>query len=55
MINPVVEHHIKHIDIQHHYIWEQDENKVIEPFHDVGEQNPADLFTKSLLCEMYSE
>ena len=40
---------MKHIDIQHHYIWKQYEEKVIEPFHIAGEENPADLFTKSLL------
>ena len=48
MINPVVECRTKHIDIRHHYIWEQYEEKVIEPFHIAGEENPADLFTKSL-------
>ena len=47
-INPAVECRTKHIDIQHHYIWEQYEEKVIEPFHIAGEENPADLFTKSL-------
>ena len=48
MINPAVERRTKHIDIQHHYIREQYEEKVIEPFHIAGEENPADLFTKSL-------
>ena len=47
-INPAVEHQTKHIDIQHHYIQEQYKEKVIEPFHVAGEENPADLFTKSL-------
>ena len=47
-INPAVEHQTKHIDIQHHYIQEQYEEKVVEPFHIAGEENPADLFTKSL-------
>ena len=47
-INPAVERRTKHIDIQHHYIREQYEEKVIEPFHVAGEENPADLFTKSL-------
>ena len=47
-INPAVKRHTKHIDIRHHYIWEQYEEKVIEPFHIAGEENPADLFTKSL-------
>ena len=37
-----------HIDIQHHYIWEQYENKVIKPFPVPGEDNLAGLFTKSL-------
>ena len=46
-VNPAVEHQTKHIDIQHHYIWEQYENKVVEPYHIPGEENPADLFTKS--------
>ena len=48
MVNPAVEYQTKHIDIQHHYIWEQYKNKVIEPFHIAGVDNPADLFTKSL-------
>ena len=48
MINPAVKHQTKHIDIQHHYIQEQYEEKVIEPFHIAVEENPADLFTKSL-------
>ena len=48
MINPAVEHQTKHIDIQHHCIWEQYEEKVIEPFHVTGKENPVDLFTKSL-------
>ena len=47
MINPAVECQTKHMDIQHHYIWEQYEDKVVEPFHVTGEENPADLFTKS--------
>ena len=48
MINPAVECRTKHIDIRHHYIQEQYKEKVIEPFHVAGEENPADLFTKSL-------
>ena len=47
-INPAVEHRTKHIDIRHHYIREQFNEGVIEPFHIAGEENPADLFTKSL-------
>ena len=47
-VNPAVEHQTKYTDIQHHYVWEQYENKVVEPFHIVGVDNPADLFTKSL-------
>ena len=47
-INPAVEHRTKHIDIRHHYIREQYEEKVVESFHVAGEENPADLFTKSL-------
>ena len=47
MINPAVEH-TKHIDIWHHYIEEQYEERVIKPFHVIGIDNPADLFTKSL-------
>ena len=48
MVNPAVEHQTKHIDIQHHYIWEQYEDKIVEPFHIAGIENPAALFTKSL-------
>ena len=47
-VNPAVKHQTKHIDIQHHYIWEQYKNRVIEPFHIAGVDNLADLFTKSL-------
>ena len=40
---------MKHINIRHHYIREQFNEGVIEPFHVAGEEeNPADLFTKSL-------
>ena len=48
MINPAVEQQMKHINIQHHYICEQYNNTIIEPYHVAGEENPADLFTKSL-------
>ena len=47
-INPAVKRQTKHINIRHHYIQEQYEEKVVEPFHVAGEENPADLFTKSL-------
>ena len=47
-VNPAVKCQTKYINIQHHYIWEQYENKVVEPFHIAGVDNPADLFTKSL-------
>ena len=30
------------------YIWDQYKEKVVEPFHFTGEENPAHLFTKSL-------
>ena len=30
------------------YIWDQYKEKVVEPFHVTGEENPAHLFTKSL-------
>ena len=48
MVNPAVKSQTKHIDIWHHYIREQYENQVVEPFHIAGIDNPADLFTKSL-------
>ena len=48
MINPAVERCTKHIDILHHYLREQYDEKVVEPFHVAGEENPGDLFTKSL-------
>ena len=50
-INPAVEHQTKHIDIRHHYIREQYNEGVMEPFHVTGEENPADLFTKSLAVD----
>ena len=48
MVNPTVKCQTKHIDIWHHYIQEQYDNRIVEPFHIPGEENPADLFTKSL-------
>ena len=48
MVNSAVEHWTKHIYIQHHCIKEQYENKVVEPFHIAGVNNPADLLTKFL-------
>ena len=39
---------MKHIDIHHHYILEQYSEKVIEPYHIPGEEDPVDLFTRSL-------
>ena len=47
-INPAVERRMKHINIHHHYIHEQVETKVIDLYHIAGEENPADLFSKSL-------
>ena len=47
-VNLAVKCWTKHIDIWHHYIWEQYTKKVIEPYHIQGEENPANLFTKSL-------
>ena len=47
-VNPVVERRNKHTDIQHHYICEQYDNKIVEPYHVAGEENPADLLMKSL-------
>ena len=47
-VNPAVEHQMKHIDIQHHYIQKQYSDKVIESYHIPGEENPVDLFTKPL-------
>ena len=47
-VNPAVERRTKHINIRHHYIREQYEERVIEPLHVAGIDNPADLFTKSL-------
>ena len=48
MINPAVKCCTKHINIWHDYIQEQYKKKVIEPYYISGEENPADLFTKSL-------
>ena len=47
-INPAVERRMKHIDIHHHYIHKQVETKVIDLYHIAREENPANLFTKSL-------
>ena len=47
-INPAVKWQTKHIDIWHHYIHEQYNEMVIEPYHIAGEENPTDLFTKFL-------
>ena len=53
MVNPAVEHQTKHIDIWHHYIWEQYENKVVEPFHIAGIENPADLSLPVVKVEQF--
>ena len=47
-INPAVEWRMKHIDIPHHYIREQVETKIVDLYHIAGEENPTNLFTKSL-------
>ena len=47
-LNPVTEHHNKHIDICHKGINEFIRDKKIELFYIEGSENPADMFTKSL-------
>ena len=46
--NPAQQTRIKHMDIPHHYIWEQVEDQRVMICHIPGEDNPADLFTKPL-------
>ena len=47
-MNPAQQTRIKHMDIHYHYIREQVENEKVTICHIPGEDNPADLFTKSL-------
>ena len=47
-VNPAIKCRTKYINIRHHYIREQYGERVIEPFHVAGIDNPADLFMKSL-------
>ena len=46
--NPVTQKGIKHIEIRHHYIWEQVELGTIQLFYVPTNENTADLFTKNL-------
>ena len=46
--HPAQERRTKHIDIRYHYIRQQVEEKVIDVFWVQGNENPADIFTKSL-------
>ena len=45
---PVTQKGIKHIEIRHHYIWEQIELGMIQLFYVPTNENTADLFTKNL-------
>ena len=38
----------KHIDIQHHFVWEKVDSNEIEIIHCASEENRADIFTKAL-------
>ena len=49
-VNRVVERRTKHIDVRHHYIWEQLDEKKVKLFYIPGEDNPADIFTKPLFA-----
>jgi hypothetical protein len=46
--NAVVKKRLKHIDICWHYIHQEIERKKVEMFFIPGEDNPADMFTKTL-------
>ena len=47
-VNRVIERRTKHIDVRHHYIREQLDEKKVELFYIPGEDNPANIFTKPL-------
>jgi hypothetical protein len=46
--NPVTQKGIKHIEIHHHYIWEQIELGTVKLFYIPTNENTADLFMKNL-------
>jgi hypothetical protein len=46
--NPVQKKHMKHIDIQYHYIGECVQDGKVKLYYAEGINNPADLFTKNL-------
>ena len=46
--NPVTQKGIKHIEIRHHYIWEQIELGTVKLFYVPTNENTADMFTKNL-------
>ena len=53
--NPVQERHTKHIDIHYHYVCQCIEDKNVEIMFIEGSTNPADMFTKNLGIQKFSQ
>ena len=44
---------VKHINIQHHYIWELVKSSAVMIEQVLSSENTADLFTKPLFCDTH--
>ena len=53
--NPVRERRTKHIDICYHYVRQCIEDKQVELMFIEGSNNPADMFTKNLGINKFSQ
>jgi hypothetical protein len=53
--NPVQERRTKHIDIRYHYVRQCIEDKQVELMFIEGSNNPADMFTKNLGINKFSQ
>jgi len=51
--NPAHHERSKHIDIDHHFIWEYVQSKVIKLVHVKSQHQDADVFTKALLGPVF--
>ena len=52
--NPVFHQKTKHIDVKYHFIREVLDDKLLELVKIHTDDNPADLFTKSLRAERFA-
>jgi hypothetical protein len=48
--NPVFHARTKHFDVRHHFIRDVTSKGEISTGYVLGDENPADIFTKSLEC-----